>query len=169
MIKQFILDGRRIELNILREYEMYNVTEGRVWARGLVSKDLILKVKLDKNPYKLINNVSEIYKIDCEVNGVKYPWVSYTLDLKMPIDFYTSVDCGLAKNKGLINNYIINQEPAQHSLIHVDYPNGNIPKRDIPRLPIEVKEKFPYDLNTIYWWSYKPYGLVVERLVRTYK
>ena len=171
MLKHFILNGERITFDITREYEMYNITEGRVWARGHVSlsSGLILKVRLDTNPYVTTNRVSEIYKIDDTVDGVRYPWVSYTLDLKQPLDFYTSVDCGLAKNNGLINNYVINQKPSQHSLVHVDYPDGNLPKRDIPLLPSEVYAKFPYDPNSIFWWSRKPYGLVVERLSRSYE
>jgi len=108
------------------------------------------------------NKVSEVYKIKDVVNGKHYPWVSYTLDFKKPLDVYEFIDCGHIKNRTQINNSIYRGIPVNNKGANGLYVGLSGIRREIPKLPSYAYDRLPCSLDNIFLWSKKPYGLCVD-------
>ncbi len=156
-MKDFQLNGQVITLDVIRDYKVYNLTERRYLTHGYTTNEIIVKTRLDHEGIDVSNEIVEVYKRNITISGVWYPWVSFTLDFEQPLDFYSLIQCGCIKNQKQIYNHVNRGLPRPHSRGYND-----LPKRDIPKMPRQIRDEFPHKFSEVFCWSEKPTGLVVE-------
>jgi hypothetical protein len=156
---QFLVGEKSIDFRFTRSSTIYNITEDRIWCRLYSDGKRVLKVNAE---HFETNNVTEVYKIRDFVNGKWYPWVSYGLDFKTPLDFYVFIYGGHLKNNTQINNSIYKGKPVNHIAATGTLEGlSNVP-RTVPVLPRVVYDRAPCEIDNIFLWSNKPYGLCVD-------
>ena len=140
-------------LGIEQAHTVYNLTADRLWARVFRYSDSdgsfwLIKVKEGV--------VTDWYKKSATVNGTQYSWVTFDLNTGEPLETYT------ADLNGVLHKTVLSNPDA---------PVVSTTFAKYDTLPQEYKTLTPdwMDKNSIFAWSEKSYGKIIEYIENAYK